>query len=315
MKSFKTAFIFFCVLLTSSLGLADEAARFRNASLQFIEQAAANGHVEVEGISIAEIRKAAQEVRIQHMPSINMTTGNRKCAIWRSGSTDFPAYITVNQPCTEIPDASLGAIATHEIVGAKFKRDLNYEMVTRMAKPKVPVNPNNLRWQANRQQQNTNGGSTGVGGGGDNDDVKFKLAGLDALETLAKSQATLFGIPVEMLQEALHQMHASPATDIANFMQFNARNTRHANAKIFVQSQFYRSNDPDLGLWALYAARMLVTYSPYELGFVDNPQDELDFTIQQMRNLKAQLLRDDALSKAAWAFEQKLIDKVSAKNP
>lgn len=162
------------------------------------------------------------------------------------------------------------------------------------------------------RQQVSRGGSTGVGGGGDDDDLRFKLEGLKTLESLSKSRETLFGIPVTMLKEALHQMQVSPASDVDKFMQFWSRDSERTGkekATVVVQSHFYRSKDSDLGLWALYAARLFVMYSPYELGFVEKPEDEDAFTLQQLRNLRKKIVEGDPFSIAAYSFETSLIRK------
>lgn len=312
--------MFFAVFFISNIGLSDETIRFRTAALNFIDKAEANGHSEIEGISLQEIRRAAQEILILHNPNVTVGVGNRRRAMWQAarervraiGSNatfNVPPQIFVNKRCANLSNTDLGIIATHEFIGAKFNRDLNYDITTRMALPVSNNNSNQIRWKMNRDQQSRTGGSTCVGGGGDEDDLKFKLAGLKTLQNLAQSRSTVFGIPVEMLRETIHQMQIGPASDIDTFMVFRKGIQGSDQAKIFVQSYFYRGTDLDLGLWALYAARLLVIYSPYELGLVDRLEDENAFTKQQLLNLKNEILLKDSLSVEAYWFETNMIRK------
>lgn len=313
-------FIIFIFLLISNICSANQVARFKQAALSYLDQAESMGHSNIEGISLKAIRRATEEVIVVHEPYLTVGVGNRRCAMWQSAANNvqtlnsdikvnFPAQIFINNHCTQLSDSVLGSIAVHEVLGAKFNCDFNYEITTRLSLPPIAPNAELLIWKENRIKIIAGGGSTGVGGGGDDDDLKFKLAGLKMLETLKDSNETLFGISVIMLREAIFQMRVAPAVDISSFMEFRARRSNYSEdlAVAFVHSHFYRSNNADLGLWALYAARLFVIYAPYDLGFVDKITDESVFTLQQLINLKKELVKKDALSVDAYSFETQMI--------
>ncbi len=324
-------FLFFMLLSAANLGVAsDFADRFRQSALSFIVKSEMKGLTQVEGLNLGELKKSVQEVEIVYDSRFTFRVGNRRCAMWQprtenvnvvgaSKRITVPPRIFLNETCTKLSVVEMEPLATHEILGAMFNIDRQYEITTQIlsASSHEPISPEQLQWQSNRRinrsQHQGNGGSTGVGGGGDYDDLRFKIAGLQSLKLLAGSSDTLFGIPVKMLREAIFYMKVAPAADIDSIMEFHKMGSHFGReyAVLLIQSPYYRNNHSDLGLLALYAARLFVTYSPLELGFIEEPEQAEKFTVQQLKQLKGEILAQNRFAREAFAFETAHVRKVN----
>ena len=290
------------ILLLITFGLDVLAAdpvveRFRQSALNAITKAEKLGITEIDGIQLQDMKTAAQNTVIAHDSRLTIRFVNRRCAMWQPFTPNvheigtgkivsISAHIFLNQECASIPEEELGGLALHEILGVNFQRDRNYEISTQILSGKPVSNKNeNIQWRNNRKkifQFNTSGGSTGVGGGGDTADIRFKLEGVRVLNELANEKNEVFGIPKDVLYEALLHMSVSPASNVTSLMEFRARELE-GNAIIYVKSIFYRSKTADnLGLWAVYAARLFVLYAPYDIGLVEDAHESLNFDINHL---------------------------------
>jgi hypothetical protein len=282
----KNLMAFALIMLFSGASFAEREVitRFRQAAIRAVEIAESKGVVEVQGIRLSDIKAAAKTALIIHYPNVTLKFSNRRCAMWQPGPGVQP-HIYLNKDCAEVGDADLQALALHEILGLSFHLDRNYEISSEILTAGSPfassikdsnlidhqalaLNQNEIRRK--REEKLTGGGAVGVGGGGDVADLRFKVQGLQYLQTFT-SIVTTYGIPIELLELAIRNMKIAPASDIALTLEFRGVGVEEGGAIAYIASSIYRNpNSNVLDFLALNAARFFVLYAPEQLGLTED---------------------------------------------
>jgi len=258
------------------------AEEFRQAALLSIEEAQKLGFNNFGTVNFTDLKKFAENVPIGYNPNLTLRVENRRCAMWQNYSDTeikVPPSIYLNGGCLNIPREDLKALALHEILGAGFGADTNYEITLQIKHRKSAntwlLNSEQLKTTIknfNRNKHGQSGTSTGVGGGGDVDDFKFKHAGLKYLEKIDTEK--MWNIPKDLLRHTLFHMAVKPAADISHLIYMRGTNVEenlNRKAVVYVHSRIYRNLEDEAlaGHIAVLAARMYLLYAADEMGLVN----------------------------------------------
>lgn len=278
----------FLVLVFAPSVWAEESelvSRFRQAALNAVARAESQGEIELQNISLPQVRRVILTSTVVHYPNVSLRIGNRRCARWQPGTVatnssgqqvNVAPHIYLNKTCAQLGIEELEGIALHEFLGLGFEADKNYEITSRILSggiKKSEIFDEKKAAEIMRElQKSRSGGSTGVGGGGDEDDLRFKLAGLRYLRSAGAGGS--FGIPTEVLEYIIREMSVSPAKDIDHLLEFRAAGIEKSNSSaiIYVASDIYRDKDAGtdrLGLLAVTAAQVFAMHAASDFGLSD----------------------------------------------
>lgn len=273
--------ILFAILFVSVVSQAqtpDEIVqKFREAAIQKLNEAKDRGISEIDGVPLDELLEAAKTRPVHYAPNYSVRIGHRSCAAWQ----EHTGAIRLNKACANMTAESVAGISIHEFSGLAKKRDLNYELTSELltnksGKPLIS-SAQALKIQQIKLRNNlsrTSGGSTVVGGGGDLADLNFKVAGLNYLNRFS-DESMLLGIPVYLLKITVKLMSVASGNTSGLFeLRAAGAEVARAGPVIYVNKDKFRDEDQvRLGILALFAARLYLTYVPDNLDIASlDPQ-------------------------------------------